>query len=112
MLQRLHDEPPEHGFYFMPAFGEPERWAEWTAVLLGEADLLSGRTTQDGISTLRVTAEGLRRDGAYPESDRAQVEAWLKLRNALAHPDGREVSDARVESVIQGIRVFLAEHPT
>ena len=52
----------------------------------------------------------LRKVGACGESDRAQVGAWLKLRNELAHPDGREVSDAHVASVLQGIRVFLEEH--
>jgi hypothetical protein len=54
----------------------------------------------------------LRSDGAYTEADRTQVEAWLKLRNDLAHPHGAAaVTDARVASVIAAIRVFLAEHP-
>jgi hypothetical protein len=178
LLLQLRDEPPPHGFYFMPAGGTTEEWASWTAALrLHEAELLSGQATSDGISTLRVTAEGhqaldarprdalgqataqlrsgaridaivtavelglgqrlkhlaanrdlptshadghplrlskvndmLRQNGAYEESDRAQVDAWLKLRNEFAHPDGREVSDARVDSVLGGIRVFLAEH--
>ena len=178
LLQQLQDEPPQHGFYLMPVGGDTEAWARWTALLLlGEADLVSGTLTDDGIGTLRISAEGkealdprprnaldqaaaqlrsgaridaivtavelglgqrlvrladdrgistthadghrlklsvinnaLRADGAYEESDRAQVEAWLKLRNELAHPGGRAVRDAHVENVLQGIRVWLTEH--
>lgn len=53
----------------------------------------------------------LREVGAYDETDRAQIAAWLKLRNDLAHPDGTTVGDARVATVIQSIGVFLDEHP-
>jgi hypothetical protein len=55
--------------------------------------------------------DSLRTDGAYCEADRAQVEAWAKLRNQLAHHASDPVSDARIANIIAGIRVFLDEHP-
>ena len=61
--------------------------------------------------TLMKLSVNLREAGAYDETDRAQIEAWLKLRNDLVHPDGTAVGDARVAAVIQSIGVFLDEHP-
>ena len=179
LLARLRDVPLPHGFYLKPVGRESEEWADWTAaLLLREADLISGRLASDGIDTVRISAEGhraldprprdpleqasaqlrsgarvdaivtavelalgqrlkaladghdvatthadghpiklsmlnaaLRKAGVYHETDRAQIEAWLKLRNDLAHADGQQISDARVGSVIDAIAVFLDEHP-
>lgn len=61
--------------------------------------------------TLSRLNNDLRSAGAYDETDRAQIEAWLKLRNDLAHADAAVASDARIEAAIAGIRVFLDEHP-
>jgi hypothetical protein len=93
-----------------------------TAVELGLAPKLKALASAKGIAITNATGQSLKLSfinntlpgaGAYRESDRAQVEAWLKLRNDVAHPDGAEaVSAARVASVIAGIRVFLDEHPT
>ena len=179
LLAGLQEAPPQHGFYFKPIGEDSEAWLEWTALLtLGEADLVSGRETESGIDTLRLTAAGqraldptprdpleeataklrggarvdaivaaveralagrlkqlatkhgvsttrpdgsplnlnaininLRGAGVYAESDRAQVEAWLKVRNDVAHASPTVPSDARVEAVIAGIRAFLDDHP-
>lgn len=64
-------------------------------------------------SPLKFSAlnNALRAAGAYDEADRTQVEAWLNLRNDLAHAQGATPTDARIEAVIAGIRAFLAEHP-
>jgi hypothetical protein len=179
LLEGLQEAPPQHGFYFKP-IGEPgEAWLEWTALLaLGQAGLVSGRETESGVDTLRITAAGqraldptprdpleeataklrsgarvdaivtaveralagrlkqlaakhgvattrpdgsplnlnaintsLRGAGVYGECDRAQVEAWLKVRNDLAHANPTVPSDARVQAVIAGIRAFLDDHP-
>jgi hypothetical protein len=61
------------------------------------------------IKLMKLNVE-LRNAAAYDETDRAQIEAWLKLRNDVAHPNGTTVSDARVAAVIQSIGVFLDEH--
>lgn len=53
----------------------------------------------------------LRGAGVYGEADRAQVEAWLKVRNDLAHAHPTVPSDARIEAVIAGIRALLDDHP-
>lgn len=92
-----------------------------TAVQLGLAPRLNAIAGQRGVATryadgrpmkLSKINDDLRRDGAYTEADRAQVEAWLKLRNDLAHPEGAvAVSDARVATAVASIRVFLDEHP-
>jgi len=179
LLARLRDEPPAHGYLFKPIHEGSEPWADWTAaLLLGDADLISGRLNEEGIDTLRITAAGLQaldptprdpldqasaklRSGArvdaivtaveralgarikqlaanrgvattrpdstpltlsrlnnelrgarvYDETNRAQVEAWLKVRNDLAPAHPVVASDARIEAVITGIRVFLDEHP-
>jgi hypothetical protein len=50
--------------------------------------------------------------GIYDESDRAQIEAWVKLRNRFAHAQDEAISDARAAAAIAAIRVFLDEHPT
>jgi len=56
--------------------------------------------------------DDLRKAGVYGEADRAQVEAWSKLRNDLAHPKaGTTVGDSRVDATIAAIRVFVEEHP-
>jgi hypothetical protein len=52
----------------------------------------------------------LRQAAAYGEADRAQVDAWYKVRNQLAHADGDPVSSARILDVICGIRTFLDDH--
>lgn len=176
LLIRLSEDPQQHGFFFKPIGGDDEEaWRDWTALLLlAEADLISGRLTDSGVDTLRVTEAGrraldptprdpldeadaklrggsrvdavvdaverglgdrlralavthgmatamparlsrlndeLRRAGAYGEAERAQVEAWLKLRNDLAHGRDDAISDSRVAVLIEGIRVFLSEHP-
>jgi hypothetical protein len=67
--------------------------------------------TDGGPIKLARLNDSLRRDGVYGESERAQIEAWSKLRNDLAHPGSAPVSDARILSVIAGIRVFLDDHP-
>jgi hypothetical protein len=179
LLQRLRDHPPSHGFLFKPIGEASDRRQEWTAaLLLRDADLISGRHTEEGIDTLRLAAAGqqaldprprdpldhalvqlrsgarvdaivtavelalgtrlkllaakrgvavthpdgsplkfaalntnLRAAGAYDETHRAQVEAWFKLRNDLAHAHVTTPSDARIEAVIAGVRTFLADHP-
>ena len=58
LLQQLNAEPPQHGFDFKPVDGESAKWALWTAaLLLGEADLVSGELTDDAINTMRLSAE-------------------------------------------------------
>lgn len=54
----------------------------------------------------------LKRAGAYDEAERAQVEAWLKLRNEVGHGRGEDVSARRIETMLTGIAVFLDEHPS
>lgn len=61
--------------------------------------------------TLSRLNNDLRSAGVYDETHRAQIEAWLKLRNDLAHADPAVASDARIEAAIAAIRVFLDEHP-
>jgi hypothetical protein len=69
-------------------------------------------TRPDGsILNLNAINTNLRGAGAYGESDRALVEAWLKMRNDLAHANPAVPSDARGEAVIAGIRAFLDDHP-
>ncbi len=179
LLVGLRDDPSAQGYYFKPIGEGSEPWAQWTAALvLGDADLIAGRLTDEGIDRLRLTAAGLqaldtssrgplddaiaklrsgarvdaivtavegalsgrltdlatahglavtrpdgtplalsrlnndlRSTGVYEETDRAQVDAWLKVRNDLAHANPTVPSDARVEAVIAGIRVFLDDHP-
>jgi hypothetical protein len=179
VLAELHEHPPHHRFYFKPISEPGEAWLIWTAALtLGDADLIAGRLTDDGIDGLCLTAAGkraldpsprdpldqaiaelrsgarvdaivtavegallgrlrqiangrgvpttrpdatplqasrlnndLKSDGAYDEPTRAQIEAWLKERNALAHARPTVPSDARIEAIIHGLRVFLDEHP-
>jgi hypothetical protein len=55
--------------------------------------------------------DSLRAEDVYDESDRSQVEAWLKLRNQFAHAKDSAISDERVAAALAGIRVFLDEHP-
>jgi hypothetical protein len=179
LLAGLRDDPPASDFLFKPIGEGSDEWAGWTAaLLLRDAELISGRLTDAGIDTLRLTAAGLqaldpspreplddaiaklrsgarvdamvtavesalgvrlkelaashglaitrpdgtpvplsrlnndlRTAGAYREADRAQVDAWLKARNDLAHANATVPSDARAEAVITSIRVFLDEHP-
>ncbi|MCA1707306.1 MAG: hypothetical protein LC808_30190, partial [Actinobacteria bacterium] len=49
---------------------------------------------------------------AYDEGERAQVEAWLKLRNEVGHGRGETVSIRRVEALLAGIGAFLVDHPS
>lgn len=179
LLTHLNDAPPSHGYLFKPISEPSDRWLEWTAALiLRDAELISGGLDDEGMDTVRLMAAGrealdprprdpldealaklrsgaavdaivtavegalsgrlkelatarglaiirsdgtplslsrlnndLRGAGVYDESDRAQVDAWLKARNDLAHAEPNAPSDARVEAVITSIRVFLDEHP-
>jgi hypothetical protein len=44
------------------------------------------------------------------EAVRAQVEAWIKLRNVVDHGKGASVDRRRIELLIAGIEQFLDEH--
>lgn len=55
--------------------------------------------------------DALHSAGIYDDTDHAQVAAWLKLRNRFAHGQDDAISDARAASAIDGVRVFLDEHP-
>lgn len=61
-------------------------------------------------NSARVNSD-LKANGAYDETERAQVEAWLKLRNEAGHGRGEAVSSGRIETMLAGIGVFLANHP-
>lgn len=54
----------------------------------------------------------LRAAGAYDEAERAQIEAWLKLRNEVGHGRGHGVSARRIDTMLAGVQVFLEEHPS
>lgn len=91
-----------------------------TAVELGLAPRLRelalplGVATKDAAGQSRKLAalnDDLRKAGAYDETDRAQVEAWLKLRNDVAHAQDQAITDAKVAATLAGVRVFLDEHP-
>lgn len=66
---------------------------------------------------LSVLNDQLRQLGAYGASDlvseavRAQVSAWLKLRNVVAHGKGEAVDDVWVALMLDGIERFLIEWP-
>jgi hypothetical protein len=66
-------------------------------------------------SKLAKLNDQLKTAGAYgdasiaSEARRGQVEAWLKLRNAIDHGEGRLIGDRWVELMLDGIEMFLAE---
>jgi hypothetical protein len=89
------------------------------AVESGLGSRLRAMATKLGVATTKADGhplrlaqvnDGLYKAGAYPEFDRTQVEAWLKLRNDLAHGDDAQTSDDRVAVCIAAIRIFLDEH--
>jgi hypothetical protein len=54
--------------------------------------------------------DALKAKGPLSESQRAQVDAWLKLRNDAAHPGGAQpVSAGTAAAALTGIRAFLAD---
>jgi hypothetical protein len=53
----------------------------------------------------------LRKAGAYDKAQWAQVDAWLQLRNAVAHGQDARVTDGRVATMLTGVGVFVDEHP-
>jgi hypothetical protein len=67
---------------------------------------------QDGQPLKSATLNtDLRKAGAYDKAQWAQVDAWLKLRNAVAHAQDQTVTDGQVATMLAGIRVFLNDHP-
>lgn len=91
-----------------------------TAVEAGLAPRLRAIAARLGIATTRPDGQPLRlarindevkAAGGYDETVRAQVDAWLKLRNDLARATDAAISSARVAVALAGIRVFLDEHP-
>ena len=85
LLIRLSEEPLPHGFFFKPSGGgeDEEAWQDWTALLLlGEADLISGRLTDSGVDTLRITEAG--RSALDPTPRNPLDEADAKLRRTAA----------------------------
>jgi len=58
----------------------------------------------------------LKKLGAYGDSPfvseavRAQVDAWLKLRNAVDHGEGASIAERWIELMIDGVEHFLREH--
>lgn len=55
----------------------------------------------------------LRKSGLYNEAQRAQVEAWQKVRNDAAHalPGFAQQTDADIIRMITGIRDFIVKYP-
>jgi hypothetical protein len=68
----------------------------------GDADTVKGLSNLNNM---------LGKAGVYDEATRTQIDAWLKLRNDVAHGRADAVSEARIALLIKGVRVFLAEHP-
>lgn len=64
-----------------------------------------------GAKTLGALNNHLKAAEVYGEPKRAQIEAWLKLRNEVAHGRGEAVSVERIENMVAGVRVFLQDHP-
>lgn len=64
-----------------------------------------------GAKKLAAFNNDLKAAEVYGEPTRAQVEAWLKLRNEVAHGRGEAVSVERIENTIAGVWVFLQDHP-
>ncbi len=64
-----------------------------------------------GAKQLGALNNDLKAAQVYDEPKRAQVEAWLKLRNDVAHGRGEAVSVERIENMLAGVRVFLQDHP-
>jgi hypothetical protein len=95
LLVRLRETPPQHGFYFKPIGEGSEQWREWrTLLVLGEAGLVSGRETESGVDTLRLTAAGLRALDPTPRDP--LEEAGAKLR-----------SGARVDAIVTAVERAL-----
>jgi hypothetical protein len=120
-LHALHPAPPDP---LVQAIAQLRSGARVDAIVTAVEFVLGGRLEQlaathqvsttkpDGTAlTLSRLNDELRRAGVYDEADRAQVQAWQKVRNDLAHAHTTVPSDARIEAVIVGIRVFLDEHP-
>lgn len=92
-----------------------------TTVELGLGARLKALADKHGVPTTKPDGtpiklsrinNDLAKTGASLESDRAQVEAWLELRNDVAHPDGAQtVTAARASALVAGVRAFLDEHP-
>lgn len=91
-----------------------------TAVQFGLAPRLIAIATRRGLPTVKGDGSALESlrinddllgDGAYSESEHAQVQSWLKLLNELANSEGSaSLSDARAAAVIAAVRVFLEDH--
>ena len=119
-LQALDPTPPDP---LVQAITQLRSGARVDAIVTAVELVLGGRlkqlaanhnvptTKSDGsaLTLARINID-LRGAGVYDEPDRAQVEAWLKVRNELTHANTLP-SDQRIETVIDGIRVFLDEHP-
>lgn len=53
-------------------------------------------------------------DEVYTNAVRAEVDAWLAIRNPAAHGDPdfeRNYTDAQVMNMIERIRVFVVDYP-
>jgi len=61
---------------------------------------------------LALVNNDLKARDAYDEAERAQMEAWLKLRNEVGHGRGEAVTTERIQAMLAGIGVFLTEHPS
>jgi hypothetical protein len=48
--------------------------------------------------------------GYVSEALRAQVDAWIKVRNVVDHGEGATVNDRRIELLIDGVEQFVSEY--
>jgi hypothetical protein len=95
LLEQLRDTPPAHGFYFKPIGEDSDRWGEWTAILvLGDADLIAGHLTAEGINSLRLTAAA--QQALNPTPPDPLVRAIAQLR-----------SGARVDAIVTAVELVL-----
>lgn len=53
----------------------------------------------------------LAKAGIYGKNDQKQITAWAGIRNDAAHGDFAKYDAAKVDLMIQGIRMFLANNP-
>ena len=56
--------------------------------------------------------EDLAKKGAFDPGEQKLVVHWLDLRDAGAHPDDdTELTPARVDELIEGVKLFIERHP-
>jgi hypothetical protein len=92
------------------------------AVLVGATleEHLRRLSTRAGAPTLDPDGRPLRADALnselarrsiYRKLDQKNVTAWLGLRNHAAHGEFEAYESEQVKLMIDGVRVFLAQHP-